>query len=39
MKNEYAAYNNSYFVIYLPKIIKLMDIWRSSDTNSLCSFF
>jgi len=21
------------------KFLKLMDIWRSSDTNSLCSFF
>jgi len=21
------------------KLLKLMDIWRSSDTNSLCSFF
>jgi len=41
MENEYTAYNFS--IAILPstyqKLLKLMDIWRSSDTSSLCSCF
>jgi len=39
VENVYITYNLSHFVVYLPKIIKLMEIWRSSDRNNFAQIF
>ena len=36
---ECTSHNFSLFVIFLPKIIKTMEIWRISDKNNFAQFF
>ena len=33
------SHNFSFFTIFLPKIIKIVEIWQSSDENSFAQFF
>jgi len=39
VETVYIEYNFNHFLIYLPKLLKLMEIWQSSDRNNFAQFF
>jgi len=39
MENECISHNFSQFAIFLPKISKLVEIWRNFDKNNFAQFF
>ena len=39
VENEYTSDNFRLFAIFLPRIIKLLEIWRSYGKNNFVQFF
>jgi len=39
VENVYVAYNFSHFAIYLPNLLKLVEICRGSNENKNAQFF